>query len=172
MSNLISDKGFPDDRPIWLTTLADADRDASAPEGLESNFQLALRRRRTATWAKRASMAGITFTLAASLWVMPKHLTVPAAIDDVADETLSDLIADAGSLPADDDSMADFVPTTLASEQPLESVRVVRVSVPGGALARYGVPSEVSSAPEVTADLLVGQDGIPRAIRVVDNGTK
>lgn len=172
MSNPLIDKSFAGDRPIWLTTLAEADRDASGPEGLESNFQLALRRRRTATWAKRASMAGVAFTLVASLWLMPKRITVPVAADDPADEALSEVIADAGNLPADDDSTSDFVPTRLASEQPLESVRVVRVSVPGGALARYGVSSEVSSAPEVTADLLVGQDGIPRAIRVVDNATK
>jgi len=56
----------------------------------------------------------------------------------------------------------------LASEQPLESVRVVRVSLPGAALERYGIaPGDVARSEEVTADLLVGQDGIARAIRVV-----
>ena len=61
---------------------------------------------------------------------------------------------------------ADFIPTKFASEQPLEAVRVVRVSMPTGALAKYGV-SAVDSSGEVTADLMVGQDGMARAIRVV-----
>jgi hypothetical protein len=160
-------KMIADDRPIWLTTLADADHDVSPAEFLEPALRTALRRRRSTRFAQRAGTFGLAAVLAIGIWRMPRQSLIRSA-DDPVDEGLMDVIADAGSLPDGDDvASSEFVPTRLASEQPLESVRVVRISVPGAALARYGVSSEVAAASEVTADLLVGQDGIARAIRVV-----
>jgi hypothetical protein len=160
-----------EDRPIWLTSLADADRDASAPDTLEPRLEAALRRRRSSFLAKRAGSIGLAAALVVGLWLAPKHpMTPPSAVESMDDDGLSDVMADAGDIPGEDGGFeGDFVPTKLASEQPLESVRVVRVSMPGAALAHYGVPtpSEVSATGEVTADLLLGQDGIARAVRVV-----
>ena len=51
---------------------------------------------------------------------------------------------------------------------PLESVVVVRVEIPSSELSSMGVavPAAASSA-RLTADLLVGQDGVARAVRLV-----
>lgn len=60
-----------------------------------------------------------------------------------------------------------FLPVA-AGLPPLESGLIVRVEVPVSALPKYGV--EVisdSSKSRIQADLLVGQDGQPRAIRIV-----
>jgi hypothetical protein len=146
-----------EDRPIWLTSLADADRGMDAPDALEARLQGALRRRRGAYIAKRTGAVGLVVALSIGLWIAPKRQSMTDG--EVADDSVLDAITEAASIVVDDDdAIADFVPTQLASEQPLESVRVVRVSLPEGAL---------SANTDVTADLLVGQDGIARAIRVV-----
>ena len=49
---------------------------------------------------------------------------------------------------------------------PLESGRIVRVEVPAATLISYGVPvTGEAMSEQVEADLLVGQDGLARAIR-------
>ena len=160
MSNVKANK---EDRPIWLTSLADADRGAVPPSAVEYRLQNALRRRRRSIVAKRAGTIALAAALAVALWLPARTTSI---LEAPVDEAVSDAITEAMNLAGDDE--ADFVPTRLASEQPLESVRVVRVSMPRGALASYGAASSESPATsEVTADLLVGQDGIARAIRVV-----
>jgi hypothetical protein len=51
---------------------------------------------------------------------------------------------------------------------PLESGSIIRLALPVGALPQYGlaIPGDVISG-QVEADLLVAQDGVPRAIRLV-----
>jgi hypothetical protein len=155
-----------EDRPIWLTSLAEADHGAMPHDAIEARLRGELNRRRVMNRMKRSGAVGLAAALAIGLWLAPKRQAVNEV--DVASDNVLDAINEAASFAFDDDAISDFVPTQLASEQPLESVRVVRVSLPGGALARYGFPtSEVSTNADVTADLLVGQDGIARAIRVV-----
>jgi len=50
----------------------------------------------------------------------------------------------------------------------LESLQLVRVELPGSALSEVGLPvdPETASAP-VIADVVLGQDGLARAIRFV-----
>lgn len=66
-----------------------------------------------------------------------------------------------------------FVPLPSAAGLPnLESGRVVRVEVPMGALPAYGIDVGPDDAARVVeADVLVGQDGQPRAIRFVNTDT-
>ena len=53
---------------------------------------------------------------------------------------------------------------------PMESGAIVRVELPLGALPSYGVQIGPDMGTDhVDADLLVAQDGIPRAIRIVNN---
>ena len=161
MSN---DKKNNEDRPIWLTSLAEADRDSIPPMATEERLQGALRHRRRSIWFRRAGTMSAAAVLTLALWQTSRMGSITST--ELFDENVADAITEAMNVAGDDGS--DFVPTKLASEQPLESVRVVRVSLPSGALASYGVPSSVSATGgEVTADLLVGQDGIARAIRVV-----
>jgi hypothetical protein len=63
----------------------------------------------------------------------------------------------------------EFMPLPIASALPaLESGVIVRIELPVAALPRYGVAIPDTARREVEADLLVGQDGQPRAIRLIN----
>jgi hypothetical protein len=66
-------------------------------------------------------------------------------------------------------SLTGFVPLPGAAGLPdFESGRIVRVELPLASLPAYGVDMVPDAArSEIEADLLVGQDGQPRAIRIV-----
>ena len=66
-------------------------------------------------------------------------------------------------------TMEGFVPLPAAAGLPeLESGRIIRIDLPVASLPAYGVDVIPDlRRPEVEADLLVGQDGQPRAIRLV-----
>jgi hypothetical protein len=50
----------------------------------------------------------------------------------------------------------------------LESLRLVRVELPGSALSEVGLPVDPETTNEpVKADVVLGQDGLARAIRFV-----
>jgi hypothetical protein len=56
------------------------------------------------------------------------------------------------------------------SEVPLEQPVIVRVQIPASELGLMGMPLAHATAGErVNADLLVGQDGIARAVRLVES---
>ena len=161
MSN---DRKHKVDRPIWLTSLADADHETLPHVSIESRLQSALRRRRHVILGKRLGSGLLAASLAAVVWFQASTSSLVKDAE-LLDDNVSEAIMEAMNFEGGSDD-ADFIPTKFASEQPLEAVRVVRVSMPTGALAKYGV-SAVDSSGEVTADLMVGQDGMARAIRVV-----
>jgi hypothetical protein len=72
-----------------------------------------------------------------------------------------------GGGQSEDDLAADFVPYPAGgSILPFESAQIVRVNLPGSALVAMGFPIDGDRAGErFTADVLVGEDGLPRAIR-------
>jgi hypothetical protein len=62
-----------------------------------------------------------------------------------------------------------FVPIPSAAGLPeFESGQIVRLGIPVTALPNYGVEIPPGSVSAIQADLLVGQDGQPRAIRLVN----
>jgi len=64
----------------------------------------------------------------------------------------------------------DFVPVGYGSALDLRDGggQLVRVELPRSALTRFGLPMNMNRADErVKADVLVGPDGLPRAIRFV-----
>lgn len=63
----------------------------------------------------------------------------------------------------------DFLPLPYADDAtPLGNAQIVRLQVANSDLASLGLPvNEESAAREITADVLVGEDGIPRAISLV-----
>jgi hypothetical protein len=67
----------------------------------------------------------------------------------------------------EDELTADFVPFPAGGTiLPFESGQIVRVNLPGSALVAMGFPIDGDRAADrFTADLLVGEDGLPRAIR-------
>jgi hypothetical protein len=69
----------------------------------------------------------------------------------------------------DSESAADFFPLSYGGDQkPMESGEVIRVQMPRSALIAFGLPVNVERADvPVKAELLVGEDGLARAIRFV-----
>ena len=68
----------------------------------------------------------------------------------------------------DAESVTEFVPLLASSAPPLTSGQLVRVRVPRSALTALGLPLNLAHAGEsVQADVLVGDDGLARAIRLV-----
>jgi len=64
---------------------------------------------------------------------------------------------------------SDFIPIPGASALPaMESGTLVRVDLPVSMLPSYGVTPPPGRAAAVTTDLIVGQDGLPRAVRIVN----
>jgi hypothetical protein len=76
--------------------------------------------------------------------------------------------ASQNELPQETDRLAGFIPLPAAGGLPgFDSGMVVRVSLPTASLPAYGLAITPESAHTVNADLLVGQDGQARAIRLV-----
>ena len=74
------------------------------------------------------------------------------------------------SAPAfDDATLADFVPLPASEGLPTASeISLVRMRIEGSALQQYGLEIPVEAAPRtVLAEFAVGQDGLPRAIRII-----
>ncbi|MBA3806329.1 MAG: hypothetical protein H0X14_11540 [Acidobacteria bacterium] len=67
------------------------------------------------------------------------------------------------------DTATDFIPLTYeASQGAMDGGHVVRVELPRTALAQFGLPVNAErTAESVTADVLLGDDGLARAIRFV-----
>ena len=158
------------DRPVWLTTLAEADREAKMPVGADAKLVAAFRRNRGKARMKTFAAFATAAALMGVLWIPFSHRNAFVLPDQ--DDDSQALLADAMAANATDsnDPSGGFTPTLYASSgQPIESLRLVRVSVPKESLVQYGVrPQAVAdmSSDEVAADLLVGQDGIARAIRI------
>lgn len=65
----------------------------------------------------------------------------------------------------------DFLPLNEGGDlDPLDSGQVVRVELPRSALVSFGLPMNVERAHEpITADVLLGEDGMARAVRFINN---
>lgn len=80
-----------------------------------------------------------------------------------ASETLSN---DASALSSDDFIAVPYTPPLA----PGEMVRVVHADLDPQALANMGVEVDPSTVDRLPADVVVGEDGLPRAVRISDNG--
>ncbi len=65
---------------------------------------------------------------------------------------------------------SEFIPLMYVDElDVLQPHQILRVRMPRTALVRFGIPVNQERASEpVTADLVVGYDGLPRAIRLIE----
>ena len=76
--------------------------------------------------------------------------------------------ASQNGLPQETDRLAGFIPLPAAGGLPgFDSGMIVRVSIPTASLPAYGLAITPESSRTVNADLLVGQDGQARAIKLV-----
>ncbi len=112
--------------------------------------------RRGLVWATAALAA---FSVVA-VWMGKRAAHAPVAQPvEVAQVFAEDLMAD-----------NEFVPVPYAPPlAPGEYVEVVQAELTPAALARMGFVIQMAGAGEVTTDLMVGEDGLPRAIRVPES---
>jgi hypothetical protein len=80
--------------------------------------------------------------------------------------SLNSLSNDASALSSDDFIAVPYTPPLA----PGEMVRVMHADFSPEALASMGVEVDPSWAGELPADVVVGEDGLPRAVRITDNG--
>ncbi len=130
-------------------------------ERLRVEFRKRSRRRNLLTWIPAfGAAAAAAITLA--LWipgVKHKPASVPAVV-----------AARAVAPAAEDEADTSFYPLPEAEALPaVENAMVVRVQLPVSSLQLMGVPvSDEGADASVQADLLLGQDGLARAVRLAE----
>jgi hypothetical protein len=138
-----------------LRALAKDDARVGASPGVEARLlaevqSIAAARRRRMVIAACAMAAAVLFALTASSWKFFSR--TPSGGAHVAEVSTAFMPLDYGSVPA-------------------TNVQIVRLAVPRAALASFGLtPLETvdrTSTDTVLADVLVGDDGLARAVRFV-----
>jgi hypothetical protein len=164
-----------------LRALADDWRAVEAPLRVEGGLRAAFRvqaggRRPVyrSGWAPVvlwASAAAATFTLALAL-MHPARLPVFSPGESASPH--HGAVAPAETAAAEDslDLENDFVPVPNAARiEPNEDVSLVRVEVPRSAMMAMGISVNSENASEtVLADVVLGADGMARAVRLVADG--
>jgi hypothetical protein len=145
---------------------ADGPRQAPAyiEEGLRAQFRRRNRRRALLTWVPAfsfAAAAGIALLVWAQINPGKKMTAAPATA----------AVALQSAVPAtEEDTDTSFYPLPEAEALPaVENAMVVRVQLPVSSLQLMGVPvSEERAGASVQAELLLGQDGLARAVRLAE----
>jgi hypothetical protein len=173
---------------------ASSTREQQTPPSVEAALLSGFRsqRRRTIWWRTMewATAGAAAAMLAAVLWTSssrPKVQLSPAPRKDVSSQSKGPLDASEHPSSQPDEaaqgtepevlnaasggtySVSDFVPVPFADRiGPEDPGMVVRVQLTRASLAELGYPvDEVYSSDWIRADVLVGQDGWPRGVRVV-----
>jgi hypothetical protein len=139
---------------------ADGPREAPLhiEEQLRAQFRKQNRRRHLAAWMPAFSVATAA-GIALLLWVhaKPKPAPAPAVVAALAVAPV-----------AEEDADSSFYPLPEAEALPaVENAMVVRVQLPVSSLQLMGVPvGEERADASVQAELLLGQDGLARAVRL------
>jgi len=124
-------------------------------ERLRVQFRKQKQRRKLSTWVLASGLAAAAITLA--VWIpSAKHkpAVAPAIVAPVVD----------------DEADMSFYPLPEAEALPaVENAMVVRVQLPVSSFQLMGVPvSDEGGDASVQADLLLGQDGLARAVRLAE----
>ena len=171
-------------RPEFLAILARADESESAAPELERVLLQALRRRRRSIWIRRASGWGALAAALALVWSLGRSVAIPVR-QEIAVITPTEVVEVAAApVPAavaavrplrhkparatvKREVVTDFIPV-MVDPDPFERGRLVRVKLPRSALTAFGLPmNEERFEERIQADVLVGEDGLARAIRFV-----
>jgi hypothetical protein len=173
-----------------LRALRESTRDLEAPQRVEAVLlarRLALTERPAGQWRRWVLAAAATVVVAAGLSaLMYKHRTrpapvapppAPAARVEVAGQAKTPAVSDRGPRPTprrvqpavSAEITSGFIPLVPdPAWRPGESIQIMRVSMPRSALQSFGLPVDEDRAFEmVRADIVVGQDMVARAIRLV-----
>lgn len=175
-----------------LRQLAEESAELQAPARLETLLLQEFRREKSATasrgvrWQLAAFGIAAAVLLALGLSLHRRHLVTPSGVnsaqssaqtvttapDNPAATKTTATAADGSThaAAADDTEYATaYMPLPYAYDpSELEGAAVVRVVLPRAALISYGLPVEgMGVRDQVTADMVVSQDGTPQAIRLV-----
>ena len=157
----------------------------TAPSSLEqrliANFRARKVRRRRAIWGSASGAFAAAAVVALSLWVStPKQpgtvaRSAPSAVSSAGQPAGAPQPPQSGvpevrfAVVRTDDLASSFYPLPEATDLPaIETAMVVRVEMPASSLQFMGVPlgDEISADP-VEADVLLGQDGLARGVRLI-----
>jgi hypothetical protein len=136
-------------------------------ESLLQDFSRIHRRRAAPSWVW-ALAAAAALLLAVFLGNAAGKRTRPVVRSErpfVYEASLSNLSNDASALSSDDFIAVPYTPPLA----PGEMVRVMHADLYPEQLASMGVEVDPSWAGELPADVVVGEDGLPRAVRITDN---
>jgi len=136
-------------------------------ESLLQDFSRIHRHKAVPSWVWALSAAA-ALLLAVFLGHAAGKRTRPAVRPErtvVYEASLSSLSNDASALSSDDFIAVPYTPPLA----PGEMVRVVHADLYPEQLASMGVEVDPSWAGELPADVVMGEDGLPRAVRITDN---
>ncbi|HYL39570.1 MAG TPA: hypothetical protein VEV17_26870 [Bryobacteraceae bacterium] len=154
---------------------------------LLAQFRARARRRRLTRWGSAAAGIAAAAAIAVAVWVAPRTLRhSPSTISHGAPRELPKSGLPDVALPTSpqprasnaivqaDEVAASFYPTPDADAlPPLETAMVVRVQLPMSSLRWMGLPiAEDLSGDPVQADVLLGQDGLARGVRLVPSSLR
>jgi hypothetical protein len=150
----------PEERELLeaLHALA-ANRPAQAPirveERLVMEFRNHLRLRRAKAWFSAISVGAVAAAIAVLVWIGPRN---------------ANPVVQQPQRPVAEESSADFYPMPDSEAlPPVESGFVVRVQMPLASLELIGYPVDQDGAADpVDAEVLLGQDGLARGVRLVE----
>ena len=170
-----------------LWALADHDRSREAPPLVEARLRTAFRARKM--WrvvrrvAGRLALGAIAAAGVAAALLLTPRLAPPVMPEIAVAPPAPPPIEVRQSLPrvpvnrprpmqAPRELVTEFFPL-LDPAPPFERGQILRVNVPAAAMRTVGLPvREENLADRIEADVLVGEEGIPRAIRFVSFDAK
>jgi hypothetical protein len=171
----------------WITTalraLAEQDREREAPEQVETRLLAAFRRKQVQrkwrtglAWSLAAAAAALTIFFVAGSRERPKPVA-PAPVRLQPVTVAATPAPEPGPEPKPSpkarpvkrqprEVVTEFFP--LLDAPPFERGELLRVTVPASTMRKVGLPVNENRLTEpVYADVLVGQEGLARAIRFV-----
>ena len=161
-------KNMDDRRPSLhsaLQALKEQDRSMTASAAVEARLRAEVASLGRSARSDRGWSYGLTFALAASLTaIVSASVWWMAGIDHRSAGSPTVVLAAR-------EVVSDFVPLLYASV-PARSTQIVRIEVERSALSAMGLasfdlPNPRSSSSTVLADVVIGEDGLARAVRFV-----
>jgi hypothetical protein len=165
-----------DERAVTAALAALASRTvaAEAPARVEWSLRRALRESKTRVEGGSGRRAGLFHAVEAALLASAAVLAVVAVVPRgtpprAEPVRVASPVAAPASPAAARGEEADFVSLSYGEDlRDLDSLQVVQVELPRTSLAAFGWPAGDPQGGSVTAELIVGHDGVARAIRVLE----
>jgi hypothetical protein len=153
-----------------LKALAESDRDLQAPEAVELRLRSAFRRKYArAKWPYFAIAAAAAIVLFIETRPEAQVMEIAVVTPPVANITVAKITPRkvVHRKPPAREVVTEFFPL-MEDPPPFERGELLRVSLPASAMRGVGLPVNEDRLTEtVQADVLVGQEGLARAIRFV-----